>query len=59
MLFRYCEEVRTLKTEQEQMERVRALREELTQLGALPSDLPPDPEPLWSLALFETEHGLL
>ena len=55
---RYCEEVGAWGSE-EQIERVRALRRELTELGALPSDLPPDPEPLWSLALFETEHGLL
>jgi hypothetical protein len=56
---RYCEEVRALTSEALQIERVRALRLELTELGALPLDLPPDPEPLWSLVLFETEHGLL
>lgn len=34
------------------------LRRELEGLGALPADLPPDPEPLWSLLLFEAENGL-
>lgn len=34
------------------------LRQEFEALGALPTDLPPDPEPLWSLLLFEAENGL-
>ncbi|HVA44962.1 MAG TPA: hypothetical protein VNH11_01125 [Pirellulales bacterium] len=41
-----------------QLERVARLRRELAGLGALPADLPPDPEPLWSLLLFEAEHEL-
>ena len=34
------------------------MRREFAGLGALPDDLPPDPEPLWSLLLFEAENGL-
>ncbi len=34
------------------------LRREFEGLGALPTDRPPDPEPLWSLLLFEAENGL-
>ena len=34
------------------------MRSEFKALGALPSDMPPDPEPLWSLLLFEAENGL-
>jgi hypothetical protein len=34
------------------------MREEFARLGALPDDLPPDPEPLWSLLLSEAENGL-
>lgn len=34
------------------------MRREFEGLGALPTDLPPDPEPLWSLLLFEAENGL-
>ena len=55
---RYQSEVSGLPTEEAQLERVAQLRIELVALGALPDDLPPDPEPLWSLLLFEAEHGL-
>ena len=55
---RYRAEVVRLASEDEQLQRVAALRAELTQLGALPADLPPDPEPLWSLLVTEAEHGL-
>jgi hypothetical protein len=55
---RYQDEVVRLPTEAAQLERVAAMREELAALGALPADLPPDPEPLWSLLVFEAEHGL-
>jgi hypothetical protein len=55
---RYETEVARLRTEEAQLERVRQLRRELESLGALPKDLPPDPEPLWSLLLFEAENGL-
>jgi hypothetical protein len=55
---RYQEEVVALPTEEAQLERVSAMRRELSELGALPSDLPPDPEPLWSLLVFEAENGL-
>ena len=41
-----------------QQERVSQLRQEFKEFGALPTDLPPDPEPLWSLLLFEAENGL-
>jgi len=34
------------------------MRRELAALGALPTDMPPDPEPLWSLLLDEAEQGL-
>jgi len=55
---RYQEEVRALPSETAQLHRVAQVRRELARLGALPDDLPPDPEPLWSLLLFEAEHGL-
>jgi hypothetical protein len=55
---RYRAEIRSLPSEAAQVVRVGQLRRELAQLGALPDDLPPDPEPLWSLLLFEAEHGL-
>jgi hypothetical protein len=55
---RYQAEVRGLSSESAQLELVGRMRQELAQLGALPRDLPPDPEPLWSLLLFEAEHGL-
>jgi hypothetical protein len=55
---RYQREVRELPTEEAQQKRVGQLREELHQLGALPTELPPDPEPLWSLLVFEAENGL-
>jgi hypothetical protein len=55
---RYRQEVPALPSEEAQREYVGRMREELAQLGALPTDLPPDPEPLWSLLLFEAEHGL-
>jgi hypothetical protein len=34
------------------------MRAELTRLGAFPDHLPPEPEPLWSLLVFEAENGL-
>lgn len=55
---RYRAEVVGVPTELAQLERVAKLREELAQLGAFPNWLPPDPEPLWSLLVFEAEHGL-
>lgn len=55
---RYRLEARGLSSESAQLELVGRVRQELAQLGALPGDLPPDPEPLWSLLLFEAEHGL-
>ena len=55
---RYENEIVRLPTEDAQLERVAQLRRELESLGALPKDLPPDPEPLWSLLLFEAENGL-
>jgi hypothetical protein len=55
---RYQDEVRELPSEASQLERVAQMRQELEQLGALPQDLPPDPEPLWSLLIFEAENGL-
>jgi hypothetical protein len=54
----YRREVGTLPSEAAQLARVGQLRGELTQLGALPAGLPPDPEPLWSLLVFEAEHGM-
>ncbi len=54
----YQDEVRSLPSEAAQLERVDQMRRELTRLGALPTDLPPDPEPLWSLLVFEAENGL-
>jgi hypothetical protein len=54
----YQDEVRGLRSEAAQLERVAQMRLELAQLGALPADLPPDPEPLWSLLVFEAENGL-
>jgi hypothetical protein len=33
-------------------------RREFEQLGALPTGLPPNRKPLWSLLLFEAENGL-
>jgi hypothetical protein len=55
---RYREEVRVLPTEAAQLERVAQMRRELAELGALPTDLPTDPEPLWSLLVTEAEYGL-
>ena len=55
---RYGTEIVGLPTEAAQLERVAELRVELTRLGALQDDLPEDPEPLWSLLMFEAEHGL-
>jgi hypothetical protein len=54
----YRREVRELPSEAAQRKRVSQLRAELLELGALPTDLPPDPEPLWSLLVFEAENGL-
>ena len=55
---RYRDEVQGLPSEKSQLERVAQLRRELRELGALPTDLPPDPEPLWSLLLSEAEFGI-
>ena len=55
---RYRAEVRALQSDSEQVVLVGRMRRELAQLGALPNDLPRDPEPLWSFLLFEAEHGL-
>ncbi len=55
---RYRLEVDGLPTEEAQLERVAQLRRELTEIGALPTDLPPDPEPLWSLLISEAEFGM-
>ncbi|HZZ43686.1 MAG TPA: hypothetical protein VFE58_12170 [Tepidisphaeraceae bacterium] len=55
---RYTAEVRQLSSEAEQLRRVARMRQELLELGALPSDPPPNPEPLWSLLVFEAENGL-
>lgn len=55
---RYRTEVVGLTTEAAQLARVAQMRTELAALGALPADLPSDPEPLWSLLLFEAENGL-
>jgi hypothetical protein len=55
---RYRTEVVGLPTVATQLERVAKLREELAHLGAFPNWLPPDPEPLWSLLVFEADHGL-
>lgn len=55
---RYRDEVRGLPSEAAQLERVAQMRRELAQLGALPGDLPPDPEALWSILVFEAENGL-
>ncbi len=55
---RYRADMVLLHTEDSQRERVAQIRAELDALGALPGDLPPDPEPLWSLLVFEAEHGL-
>jgi hypothetical protein len=55
---RYQAEVQGLSSEAAQLARVDQLRRELEPLGALPTGLPPDPEPLWSLLLFEAQSGL-
>jgi hypothetical protein len=55
---RYRAEVVGLPTEAAQLERVAQLRRELASLGALPEDLLPDPEPIWSLFVSEAEFGL-
>ncbi len=55
---RYQAEVVGLPTEEAQLARVAQMRAELAALGALPDDLPPDPEPLWSLLVSEAEYGL-
>ena len=54
----YRVEVGRLPTEEAQVQRVAQLRQELAELGALPTDLPPDPESLWSLLLSEAEFGM-
>ena len=56
---RYRNDVVTPMSEPAQIARVHALRRELSELGALPGHLPRNPEPLRSLALFETENGLI
>lgn len=55
---RYRVEVGRLLTDELKVERAAQLRLELAELGALPPDLPRDPEPFWSLLLFEAESGL-
>ena len=55
---RYRAEVVRLPSEAAQLGRVAELRAELSALGALPADQPPDPEPLWSLLVSEAESGL-
>jgi hypothetical protein len=55
---RYQVEVARLPSEAAQLARVAQMRAELAGLGALPAHLPPDPEPLWSLLVFEAENGL-
>jgi hypothetical protein len=55
---RYQAEVVGLPTEAAQLERVAQLRAELARLDAFPDHLPPEPEPLWSLLVFEAENGL-
>ncbi len=55
---RYQAEIERLPTEAARLARVAELRLELATLGALPDDLPPDPEPLWSLLVSEAEFGL-
>jgi hypothetical protein len=55
---RYRAEVQGLPSEAAQLERVAHLRRELAELGALPTDLPPDPELLWSLLVSEAELGM-
>ena len=55
---KYRAEVGALPSESAQQQRVAQLRKEFKQLGAVPTDLPPDPESLWSLLLFEAENGL-
>jgi hypothetical protein len=54
---RYRDEVSGLSSESAQLEAVGRMREELARLGAFPTDLPPVPEPLWSLLVFEAEAG--
>src|SRR5262249_55856950 len=55
---RYRLDVVGLPTEEAQLERVAQVRRELTELGALPTDVPLDPEPLWSLLVSEAEFGM-
>jgi hypothetical protein len=55
---RYRTEVAKLSSEAEQLQRVAKMRRELETLGAFPPDLPPDPEPLWSLLVSEAEFGM-
>jgi hypothetical protein len=55
---RFQDEVQALPSAAAQLERVSQVRHELALLGALPADLPPDPEPLWSLLMFEAENEL-
>jgi hypothetical protein len=55
---RYRDEVIELPTKAAQLERVGRLRRELAELGAFPTDLPSDPEPMWSLLVFEAVHRL-
>ena len=55
---RYTTAYRPGMTDAAEREFFASLRRELEVLGALPSDLPTDLEPLWSLLLFEAENGL-
>lgn len=55
---RFKADVVQLPSKEAQLDRVIQLRREFESLGAMPKDLPPDPEPLWSLLLFEAENEL-
>src|SRR5262245_54821089 len=55
---RYRVDCQRCQGEAAQLELVSRLRGELGRLGALPTDLRPAPEPLWSFLLFEAENGL-
>jgi hypothetical protein len=54
----YQAEVRCLPSDRTQLDLVERMRQQLANLGAFPVDLPAEPEPLWSLLLFEAKHGL-
>ncbi len=54
----YRAEVGKLPSEAAQVERVEQIARELAELGALPGDFPPGPEPLWSILLREADLGM-